>query len=58
MNWLPSTSLNWLVLAGRFQEGEYAKIFDSTDFGFRKVTIERPLRLNFQVSEERIRQSD
>ena len=41
-------------LAGGFQEGEYAKIFDSTDFGFRKLTIERPLRLNFQASKERI----
>ena len=29
-------------LAGDFNEGEYAKIFDSTDFGFRKVTIRTP----------------
>lgn len=33
---------------------EYSKIFDTTDFGYRKVRVERPLRLNFQVSEERI----
>lgn len=37
-----------------FQESEISKIFPSTDFGFRKVTIERPLKLNFQVSTERI----
>ena len=30
------------------------KIFNTTEFAFRKVTIERPLRLNFQASEERI----
>ncbi len=37
-----------------FTQGEYCKIFDSTDFGYRKVTVERPLRLNFQASSERI----
>jgi type I restriction enzyme M protein len=31
-----------------------SKIFDNADFGFHKITIERPLRLNFQVMEERI----
>jgi type I restriction enzyme M protein len=37
-----------------FKEGEHCKIFDSTDFGYRKITVERPLRLNFQTSSERI----
>ena len=37
-----------------FTETEITKIFKSTDFGYRKVTIERPLRLNFQASKERI----
>ena len=31
-----------------------SKVFPTAAFGFRKVTIERPLRLNFQASEERI----
>lgn len=31
-----------------------AKIFPTTAFGYRKVTIERPLRLNFQASPERL----
>jgi type I restriction enzyme M protein len=31
-----------------------AKVFPSTAFGYRKVTIERPLRLNFEASLERI----
>jgi len=29
-------------------------IFPTTHFGFRKITVERPLRLNFQASPERI----
>jgi type I restriction enzyme M protein len=31
-----------------------SKIFDNADFGFRQITVERPLRLNFQASPERI----
>ncbi len=31
-----------------------SKIFPTTHFGFRKITVERPLRLNFQASPERI----
>ena len=41
-------------LAFEFKEGEFTKIFDSIDFGYRKITIERPLRLNFQVSPVRL----
>ncbi|MDA2412455.1 restriction endonuclease subunit M [Bacillus cereus] len=41
-------------LYGDFKEGEYVKIFDNEDFGYRKITVERPLRLNFLISEERI----
>lgn len=39
---------------GEFQENEYCKIFDNIEFGYLKVTIERPLRLNFMISKERI----
>ena len=31
-----------------------SKIFDNVDFGFHKITVERPLRLNFQPTLERI----
>jgi len=31
-----------------------SKIFDNREFGFLKITVERPLRLNFQASPERI----
>lgn len=39
---------------GEFKENEYCKIFDNKEFGYLKVTIERPLKLNFQISEKRI----
>jgi type I restriction enzyme M protein len=31
-----------------------SKIFDNKDFGYLKITVERPLRLNFLVTDERI----
>jgi type I restriction enzyme M protein len=39
---------------GAFREGERCKIFDNEDLGFRKITVECPLKLNFQASPERI----
>jgi type I restriction enzyme M protein len=36
------------------RERVLSKIFDNEDFGYHKITVERPLRLNFQVTEERI----
>ncbi len=41
-------------LFGDFAEGEHVKIFDNEDFGFHRITVERPLKLDFQVSEERL----
>jgi len=37
-----------------FVEGERSKIFDNRDFGYRQITVERPLRLNFAANPERI----
>lgn len=41
-------------LYGEFKETEKSKIFPNDAFGYRRITVERPLRLNFQTSEERI----
>jgi type I restriction enzyme M protein len=41
-------------LFGDFAEGDLCKIFDNTDFGYQRITVERQLKLNFQVSPERI----
>lgn len=43
-----------LRLYQKNEDGEHSKVFESGFFGYRKVTIERPLRLNFQSSPERI----
>ena len=32
-----------------------SKIFDNQDFGYLKITVERPLRLNFTVNDDRIK---
>jgi len=37
-----------------FKDGEFSKVFPNSHFGYRKITVERPLRLNFQASPERI----
>ncbi len=42
-------------LYGNFQNNENSKIYDNEDFGYSTIIVERPLRLNFQASPERIR---
>jgi type I restriction enzyme M protein len=44
------------ALYSRFDaaDPDVSKIFDTVDFGYRKVTVERPLRLNFAASAERL----
>jgi type I restriction enzyme M protein len=57
---------------GNYQDGETAevpingesetrvisRIFENREFGFLKVTVERPLRMNFEASPERIAKLD
>ncbi len=38
---------------GHMQASETNKVFDNEDFGYNRLTIERPLRLSFQISLER-----
>ena len=40
--------------AGKQEEAVVSRVFATSHFGFRRVTVERPLRLNFQASPERI----
>mgnify|MGYP001596640340 CR=1 FL=1 len=37
-----------------FRESERSKILSNEDFGYYKITVERPLQLNFCASDERI----
>ena len=39
---------------GKEEDVVVSRIFPTTHFGFRKITVERPLKLNFQASAERI----
>ncbi len=39
---------------GQEEETVVSRVFPTTHCGFRKITVERPLRLNFQVSPELI----
>ncbi len=41
-------------LYGALTEGEHVRVFDNTDFGYRRITVERPLRLNFTADQERL----
>lgn len=41
-------------LYGSFEQTAQSKIFPIDAFGYRRITVERPLRLNFQTSAERL----
>lgn len=43
-----------VIVEGKPETRVCSKIFDNREFGFLKITVERPLRLNFQASQERI----
>ena len=43
-----------VIKDGNQEEMVVSRVFPTTHFGFRKVTVERPLQLNFQASPERI----
>ncbi|MYE43207.1 MAG: SAM-dependent DNA methyltransferase [Acidobacteria bacterium] len=43
---------------GEEREVAVSRIYPTTHFGFRKITVERPLRLDFQASPERLARLD
>ncbi len=64
----PEKAQDIVTLLGAFTDGEtrritkdgnkeevvVSRIFPTTHFGFRKITVERPLRLSFQATADRI----
>lgn len=57
--YLTEENINELVrLYGAMEETKNSKVFHNEAFGYRRITIERPLRLNFQASEERVTRLD
>lgn len=43
-----------VVVDEKEQDVVVSRLYPTTHFGFRKITVDRPLRLNFQASPERI----
>ncbi len=37
-----------------FKQGKYCKIYPNSFFGYNRITVDRPLKLNFCVNEERL----
>jgi len=52
---IPEESINKIINNYKdFTESEKVKIFDNEDFGYTKITVERPMQLNYQVTSERL----
>ena len=47
-----------VVQDGEQREVVVSRVYPTTHFGFRKITVERPLRLDFEASSERIARLD
>ncbi|WP_373418296.1 N-6 DNA methylase [Arthrobacter sp. BF1] len=51
----PNDISSIVSLYGRFaDDGDTTKIFNTTDFGYRTITVERPLKLNFSFTQDRV----
>ena len=37
---------------GAMENSQTSRVFDNTDFGYRRITVLRPLRLRFQITDE------
>lgn len=54
-NELSNANITEIVeLYGDVTKNGRSKLFDNADFGYSQITIERPLRLSFQVTSERV----
>ena len=47
-----------VLIDGKSEERVVSRIFENHEFGFLKVTVERPLRMNFEATPERIARLD
>jgi type I restriction enzyme M protein len=54
-NYVPDKQIEDITrLYGDFTEGEQVKIFPNEAFGFLRITVERPLRLRWEITDETI----
>ncbi|WP_225546881.1 type I restriction-modification system subunit M [Chromobacterium violaceum] len=37
---------------GAMEASKTSRVFDNTDFGYRRITVQRPLRLRFEITDE------
>ena len=52
---IPKNSINTIINQYKeYEESEKVKIFNNEDFGYTKITVERPIQLNYQVTKERL----
>ena len=52
---IPEESINKIINTYQdFKKSDNVKIFDNEDFGYTKITVERPMQLNYQVTPERL----
>jgi len=52
---IPEKSISNIVNTYKeFNENDKVKIFDNEDFGYTKITVERPMQLNYQATPERL----
>lgn len=54
INKIQNAYINFETIDRKKEDDLAAKVFDNTDFGYYKVTIERPKRLKAQFTQERI----
>lgn len=51
--YLTEEHINRIVkIYGNFEESKVSKIFKNTEFGYRRITVERPLKLSFKPQDE------
>lgn len=54
-NQISDNQINEIVrMYGDFKPSENCKIFDNEDFGYNKITVERPLKMSFKITDETI----
>jgi type I restriction enzyme M protein len=54
-NQIPETGIEQICAIHReFRNGQHSRILLNRELGYRRITIERPLRLSFQATPERI----
>jgi type I restriction enzyme M protein len=52
----PESKKKIVELYEKFEDDEFSKIFKTTDFAYRQITIERPLRLKFDFTSDKTKE--